>query len=275
MQTKGWRLGPLETKFFAWAEMRRVQTVRTGDLVQALKITPQQEADLFHNMRENSRLVQLQRGLYLAPPRLPPGGKWVPSPLLIVAVLMRELKASYQVSGMVAFAHHGLTTQVAIETSVYNTRLSGRRTIGGLPFVFIKVAENSLGEADTVKILGANESVRVSSLVRTLVDAVNDYSRFGSLPRAYYWIEGRKGDNDLMRSLVKTCLDYGNVATRRRIGCWLELTGTDTVLVRRLYRSVKKTSAFIPLAPKAGGGITNKRWGVLVNVEINRAEEVA
>lgn len=269
MQCRGWRLGPLETRFFSWAQMRRVQIVRTGDLVRGLGINPQQEADLFKNMRRGGRVVQLMRGLYLVPPRLPPGGKWVPSPLLIVATFMRELGAKYQITGPFAFNARGLSYQVPVETCVYNTALSGRREIAGLPFLFIKVAENNLGAEESVKIEGTEETALLSSLPRAVFDAIYDYSRFGSLPEACSWIAERRKDKAFIKDLVDVTLRFGNVSTRRRLGCWLEMLAVDPAQVRRLLRSVKRTTAFIPLAPgRKASGRTDSKWGVLVNYEV-------
>jgi len=273
MQSTGWRLGPLEARFFSWAQMRRLQIARTGDLVRALKMTPQQEADLFKNMRRRGRAVQLMRGMYLIPPRLPQGGKWAPSPLFVVSVLMRELKAKYQITGLAAFNFHGLSTQQPVETSVYNTALSGRRVIAGLSFLFIKVSEASLGAAQPIEIKGTDSAALIETLPRTVFDGISDYARFGTLPQAYGWIAERRVDKTFLKGLVDITIQYGNVSTRRRLGCWLELLKADRKLVDRLLRSVKPTQSFIPLAPgRKGGGTTNSRWGVLVNYEVSDVE---
>ncbi len=268
MQGATWRLGPLETQFFAWAQMRRVLVVRTGDLVRALALTPQQEADLFKNMGQAGRVIQLQRGLYAVPPRLPPGGRWTPSPLLLVSTLMRELGAKYQITGLAAFHLHGLNKQVPIETCVYNTVLSGRREIAALPFLFIKVAQKSLGGVQNIEIKGTDQTAVFSSLPRAVYDGVYDYSRFGTLPKAFDWISERTRDKKFIQSLVDMAITYGNVGTRRRIGCWLEQLSVAPTQVRRLLRSVSKTAAFIRLVPGSEkGGHANSRWGVLVNYE--------
>lgn len=273
MQRSGWRLGPLEAKFFSWAQMRRLEIVRTGDLVRALKMTPQQEADLFKNMKRRGRVVQLQRGLYLVPPRLPPGGKWAPSPLFVVSALMREIQASYQITGLAAFNFHGLSTQMPVETSIYNTALSGRRVIAGLSFLFMKVSEETLGAAQPVEIKGTDSIALIGSLPRTVFDGIYDFSRFGTLPQAYDWIAERRNDKAFIKGLVDITIRYGNVSTRRRLGCWLEMLKVERTFVGRLLRSVKATQSFIPLVPaRKGGGATNSKWGVLVNYEVSDVE---
>ena len=75
-------LGKIETQLFAYVQMRRLQTVRTGELLRVLGITPQQERELLSRLARRSLIARVRRGLYLVPPRLPPGGKWSPSEFL-------------------------------------------------------------------------------------------------------------------------------------------------------------------------------------------------
>jgi len=262
-------LGPLETKFFTWAQSRRIETVRTGDLVRGLALSKQQEADLFKNMSRNGLIVKLIRGLYLVPTRLPPGGRFAPSPYLILDVLMRNLQANYQVTGLLAFNAHQLDMQVPVETCIYNTSLSGRRKLGGLSFLFIKVARSRLGGDEIFESPTSDErTIRtpMSSLPRVVIDAIYDYSRFNTLPRAYDWINDRKKDPTFIKSLIDMSIKYGNVSTRRRLGCLLELMKVEPTLIRPLERSVEKSRAFIPLIPvRRPSGNVNKKWGILVN----------
>ena len=79
--------------------MRGLQTVRTGELVGALGITPQQERELLSRLARRSLIARVRRGLYLVPPRLPPGGKWSPSEFLSLTTLMEDQGGRYQVCG--------------------------------------------------------------------------------------------------------------------------------------------------------------------------------
>ena len=64
------------------------------------------------------------------------------------------------------------------------TGLSGDRRIGQVALTLIKVADDRLGNTEEVQT--AEEFTAIySSRVRTLVDAVYDWTRFNSLPRAY------------------------------------------------------------------------------------------
>ena len=58
-------LGKIESQLFAYVQMRRLQTVRTGELVRALVITPQQERELLSRLARRSLIARVRRGLYL------------------------------------------------------------------------------------------------------------------------------------------------------------------------------------------------------------------
>jgi predicted transcriptional regulator of viral defense system len=249
--------------------MRRTDTVRTGDLVRALGLTAIQEANLLQNMSRKGLLIQIKRGLYLVPNGIPPGGKWIPSPYKILAVLMDDLKARYQVTGMAAFNKYGLETQVPNELTVYNTALSGRRVIAGLSFRFIRVAAARLGAQETLSIAtesGAPLRIPMSSLSRSLLDAVYDYERFGTIPKAYAWISSKRKDPKILRELVELARTYGNVGTNRRLGYVLESLKVSPRWLNRLRKMIPRTSSLIPLIPgKATRGTLNRKWGVIVN----------
>ena len=70
-------LGDLETQFFAYTQMRRLRTVRTGDLADSLlRLTPEQERKLLSRLSRGALIARVRQGLYLVPPQLPLGGAW-------------------------------------------------------------------------------------------------------------------------------------------------------------------------------------------------------
>ena len=71
-----------------------------------------------------------------------------------------------------------------------------------------------------------------SSRVRSLVDAVYDWSRFNSLPRGYEWIGAElTRDPGVAGEIVRVALQYANVSTLRRLGKLLELEGVAEPLL--------------------------------------------
>jgi predicted transcriptional regulator of viral defense system len=103
--------------------------------------------------------------------------------------------------------------------------------------------------------------------VRTLVDAVYDWSRFDSLPRAFGWVRaelaaGRIGASEM----VRVTLRYGDIGTIRRVGALLDREGVSASLLGKLERALKPSTSLIPWNPtRPKRGTVDRRWGVVWN----------
>ena len=250
----------------AYLQMRGKRVVRTADLTGPLGLTPEQERKLFSRMARGGLIARVRPGLYLVPARLPLGGSWSPDAALALATLMDDKEGRYQVCGPNAFNRYGFDNQVPTRTYAYNNRISGERRVGAVELTLIKVANERLGDTETAATTEGPEAV-FSSRVRTLVDAVYDWSRFDSLPRGFDWIRddlaaGRVGAADL----VGVTLRYGDVGTIRRTGALLDREGADPRLLRKLERSLGPSSSLIPWIPtRPRRGRADRRWGVIWN----------
>jgi predicted transcriptional regulator of viral defense system len=100
-----------------------------------------------------------------------------------------------------------------------------------------------------------------------LLDAVYDWARFNSLPRAYEWIRKElKAKRVTPAELVAVTLKYGDIGTMRRIGVLLEREGASVPLLRKLEKALPNTSSLIPWIPtKPKRGTVSRRWGVVIN----------
>lgn len=259
-------LGNLERQLFAYAQMRGLRTLRTGDLTTALGISRKQESKLFTRLSTARMIAQARRGLYLIPQRLPLGGSWAPSEILALNTLIGDRKGRYQICGPNAFNRYGYDEQVPNRIYVYNNRLHGERKVGPVQLTLIKVADRRLGSTEETATADGERGL-YSSRARTLLDAVYDWSRFGSLPRAYEWIRADlKKQRVTARDLVQVTLRYGDVGTIRRMGYCLEQEGVEASLLQRLERALKPTRSCIPWVPsRAKRGTINRRWGVVDN----------
>src|SRR5262245_45195204 len=72
------RLGGLEQQLFAYIQLRKLRTLRKGDLTGPLQISIKQERELLSRLSRADMIAQVRRGLYLVPVRLPLGGRWSP-----------------------------------------------------------------------------------------------------------------------------------------------------------------------------------------------------
>lgn len=259
-------LGEQETQFFAYTQLRDQRTVRTGDLARALGLTRDQERELFRRLARGGLIARVRPGLYLVPKRLPLGGSWSPDDTLALNTLMEDCGGRYQICGPNAFNRYGFDEQVPTRVYAYNDRISGQRAIGSVQLTLIKVADARLGDTEITKTTEGLEAV-YSSRARTLVDAVYDWSRFNSLPRAYGWIRRELVKKRVSPAdIVNATLRYGDIGAIRRIGVLLEQERVEPRLLRKIEKALPPTTGLIPWIPtQPKRGTINRRWGVVVN----------
>jgi predicted transcriptional regulator of viral defense system len=266
-------LGRLEMQLLGYVQSRKLDTLRAGDIVKALRWTTEQERKVLSRLARKGFIARVRRGLYLAPTRFPASGRWNPGEMLALTILIEDRDGAYQISGPNTFQRYGWTEQIPNRVFAYNNRISGDRQIGPVALTLIKVSDDRLGGTEVVRGPDGLDVVYASK-ARSLVDAVYDWSRFDTLPRAYEWIKREvTSDDGFAAELVQATIRYGNQGTRRRIGATLERLKVKEPLLRRLERGLRPSSSFIPLVPNAEKrgqpekGKTSKRWGVVFNYE--------
>jgi predicted transcriptional regulator of viral defense system len=261
-------LGPLETQLLSYAQSLTQPCVTAGEFVRALGWTTQQERSVLSRLAKKGVIARVRPGLYLVPRRLPPGGLWSPGEFLALSTLITDRAGRYQISGPNTFYRYGWTDQVPNRLYVYNNRISGDRQIGAVVLTLIKVADTRLGGTELARTPDGIDVVYASK-ARSLVDAVYDWSRFDTLPKAFDWIrEEVEKEDGFPAKLIQMTIQFGNQATLRRIGALLERIGVQEHLLRQLQREAHRSSSFIPWNPnRRKRGQTNKRWGVVFNDE--------
>ena len=262
---KGW-MGPAESNFFAWVQMRRQPVVRSGDLSPVLGLSPVKERDLLSRLSRAGWIVRLRRGLYLAPLSLPAGGSWNPPESVVIPALMREIRGQYQICGPNAFNRYGFDSQVPNCVFVYNSRLSCRRQIGSTRYVFIRLSRARLGAVEEIRTPDGT-ALRYSSRLRTLLDALYDWSVFNGIPRAFTWIrqEMRERPN-VAGELARLTVRFGNQATLRRMGYLLQQAGASKTTQARIRKALRDSVSLVTLVPaKARRGPVIKEWGLIDN----------
>ena len=63
----------LSTRFFAFVQLKKLERITTGELLQPLNVTPEKEKFLLSRLAKSGWIVRLRRGLYLIPSRIPEG----------------------------------------------------------------------------------------------------------------------------------------------------------------------------------------------------------
>jgi len=259
-------LGNLESQLLAYAQMRCQQSFRSQEVADALGISATQARELLSRLARRNLIARVRRGLYLLPSRIPPGGRGSPGEFLALATLMKDRGAKYQICGLAAFHRYGWDEQVPNRLDVYNTAISGDRTIGAVNLTLIKVKPSRIGDTETIETPDGIEAI-YSSRARTLVDAIYDWSRFGGLPRAYDWVRKELArDSKMTGRIVAAAIAYGNKSTIRRLGKLMEVQGVSERQLNKLEKQLGPTSALIPWCPtRAKKGTVDRRWGVIFN----------
>lgn len=265
------KLGEAEVGALAYCQSRETQLVEAGELVRVLKWKPEQERKVLSKLARKGLIARIRRGLYLVPSRLPVGGRWSPGEILALRTLIEDRSGAYQISGPNAFQRYGWTEQIPNRVYAYNNRISGDRQIGSVALTLIKVSDDRLGGTEMMRTPDGLDAV-YATRARALVDAVYDWSRFDTLPRAYEWIEREVTSGEgFAADLVQATIRFGNQGTLRRIGATLERLAASEPLLRRLERALRSSSSFIPMVPTAAKrgkpeqGKTSRRWGVVFN----------
>lgn len=111
----------------AYAQMRKLRTLRTGDLTEPLQLSRTQERELFRRLVRGGLIVQVRPGLSLVPPRLPLGGAWTPNEAEALNALMQDAKGPYQICGANTFNRYGFDDQIFCSTECPNIQLLIRR----------------------------------------------------------------------------------------------------------------------------------------------------
>ena len=240
--------------------------MQSAEVETALGLTATQTRELLSRLARRNLIARVRRSLYLVPPRIPPGGRWSPTEFVALAALMADRNGRYQICGPSAFHRYGWDEQVPNRLYVYNNKISGERRIGGVALSLFKIADERLGGTEAFTTPDGVQAV-YSSRARSLVDAVYDWSRFGSLPRAYGWIRKELQEGGVRPiAIADAALTYGNISTLRRLGKFLELEGASPSLLKKLERQLPKTSALIPWSPtRPKRGRVDRRWGVVFN----------
>ena len=274
MTTKTSTLGPMEIQFFAWIQLEKIRHVQTGDLVKAMNLSLKQEADLLYNLSSSGFIIKLRRGFYLTPQKIPSGGLWSPSPYLIINKYMENMNVEeFYISGPAIFNLYGYSDQVSSWFTVYNNKFSKKLYILQYHLDFVKVVSNRLGAVKKIKSYDNTGGViwtRCGSPEQVLLDAVYDYKKYGTLPKAYDWIyKALKEKKINPQKIIDVAVKYGNTISQKRMGWILDKLISQKKIIDPLWKKTSDSSFLTALDPKNRRGNINKKWGVIENVKLS------
>lgn len=263
-------LGEQEIRVLSYIQYKRKDLLYFGHLAEGLGIKKDQERRLLSSLENKGQIIRLKKGVYLVSAHLPPGGRLSFTEYYILAKFMEVEKANYQLSGQTVFNQYGFDEQIPNRLLVYNNRISGERKIGGFWFDFVKTSSVRLKGSYLLK-ESSGLKIPVATKEKALVDAVYDWSRFNTLPRAFLWIiMALRKDSRLKTKLTKMAIESGNLAVVRRIGCLLSHNGFSMQALKQLKEALGQAKSLIPLVPKKNvRGSIDRYWGIIINDQIN------
>ena len=178
----------------------------------------------------------------------------------------------FYISGPAIFNLYGYSDQVSPWFTVYNSSLSKRLYILQYHLDFVKTASSRLGAVRKIKAYdGAGEAVWApcGSPERVLLDAVHDYKKYGTLPKAYEWISRALKDKKITPAkLADAAAKHGNISSQKRVGWILDRLAPEKAL-RALRKKAAGSNFLAALDPKNRRGAVNKKWGVIENVRLS------
>lgn len=181
---------------------------------------------------------------------------------------MKLHKADYYVGGLSAFNRHSLSNQIPIQLTVYNDKICGLKKFGKLLVQFIKVSKRHIIGFDILPIPANQNKINISNLAKTILDAINDYKRYHTLPEAYLWLKKYSTNKIFLHDFLHLAINSAKNNTLRRIGFYLEQLGIKEECLLSINEKLTPIKAWIPLIPSDGyQGKTNKKWRIINNAK--------
>lgn len=215
------------------------------------------------SLSRKGALQRVSRGLYLVRPFRTLTRASVSSTVVAAAVLLGQ--RPHYFGGLWACAFHQLTAQTygAVIDAFVATRLASR-PLGSGRLVFHLVPAARLREGVTTATLEGT-LVRVSTLERTLLDALDSPRASGGVENAVRLVSGNLSKANA-RQLIDQAARLASSATIQRLGVLLERTALPDRALAPLKRRVNASlplTAMLPARPRRGP--INPRWRLIEN----------
>jgi predicted transcriptional regulator of viral defense system len=220
-------------------------------------------AKVVSSLSRKGVLQRIRRGLYLVRPFRSLTRPTVSSTVVAVAHLL-EGRPHY-VGGLWACSFHHLTSQTyGSSIDAFVSRRLASRQIGLGRVVFHLVRESRLQSGTTTATI-EGVPVRVSSLERTLLDALDHPRAAGGVENAVTMVSANLARAD-RRELVEQVVHFGSPSTVQRLGVLLERTGASARALAPLRKRMTATRTLTAMLPsRARRGPINPRWRVIEN----------
>lgn len=236
------------------------QGVITKAFTQKLFKDKKKAANILDKLTRKSRLLQLERGKYIAVPIKAPNQQWSPNEFLVASLWMQDIP--YYIGYFTMYNYWGFTEQIPQTVFILNTKKSRAKVIRNIKYQAIKIKENKYYGIQKVEIDG--QTVCISDKERTLVDFI--YNPIGSFENVEQTLKDNLDKIDLDK-FIKYLTVFPVVAVRKRAGYLLEKLGFPELQLEKIKKSIGKGQTYVVLDPtkKSRKGKVNMDWRIIVN----------
>jgi predicted transcriptional regulator of viral defense system len=247
----------------------------TQDLAQVLEVDPPRAQQIAFRMAEAGLATRLKKGTYA----LTPADAWgepgaMPTNWYEAAAALVD-RAPYYLAYYTAMRLHRMTQHPLRTLFIAVTKPQRDIALGPVRFQFVLLRKRRFfGYEDHV--LEPGHVVRAADLERTFIDCVDRLDLCGGIEELVRGFRRRQADLNPDR-LLRYLMQLREPALTKRIGFLLELTayGAPQVLWE-LERIAGRVKRYVPLdtTRKERAGQRNKRWELVINVDVNELLEV-
>jgi predicted transcriptional regulator of viral defense system len=265
-------LSRAEAKIILDLEWRGQKLVSAAELRSMLGASEAYAKFLAHRLVQKGWLERIRPGLFrLVPADRGPQGIADTNALAAGALLV----SPYFYSFGTACTHHGFTEQVFTEAYIATRSPKRPKSIRGMRFVFVPMAEERFFGFDDVEVLG--EQVTMAAKERAVLDAVDRPHLAGGLPEVSRIVA--KGATQISwPTLIKFARRWNESALVQRLGYVVDLHRIDvSPHARKKLLGLVNPASKVHLASRAEWGTAgplNRPWGIIENIPRDRLIEV-
>lgn len=260
MTYNGLVLSPTETALLIAWERERKRFITLAELRE--RLGPQARSTI-DGLIEKRLLERIAPGRYLIQPFRSFGHRRAVSAPVIAAALLAD--EPYYLGGWWGVTiHHLSQQQYGSLLDAYVTREHRRRRLHAAVLIFHVLSPDAFTYG--IEIIRVEDvPVRVSDAARTLLDALDYPTTFGSMRTAIQLVE-RAIERVDTGQIVEYAARGSRPSTCQRLGLLLERRGTSKRHLAPLARRVRETASVLPYIPDAPSvGPINKAWRVVEN----------
>ena len=259
MVTKNIIFGPHETRLLFELEKENLRSFTFHHAKEILSIPDQSIANVIYRLKKKNRITGIEKGKYLLiPARSGIEGHWSEDVFLVVDSLLDE----YYVGFLNAMYYWNLTEQIPLQVLVAATKRKKPIKYNSQQIRFITL--NTKRFFGFTQIKSNDHSFKISSLEKTIVDALLHPQHCGRMPEVAKAIWGARDDANWSQ-VLKFMRKIKVSSVVRRLGYILDELDFQKEVKETLVRDFQGFRWLDPSSQKEVKSYS-KEWGLILNL---------